>query len=59
MRTFILTIIAVCTLSFASAQEGMKFQKGNWQEIKELAAKENKLIFVDFYTQWCGPCQNG
>lgn len=26
-------------------------------EAIELSKKENKLIFIDFYTDWCGPCK--
>ena len=25
--------------------------------MQELAKKEDKLIFVDFYTDWCAPCR--
>ena len=28
-----------------------------WKEIKEKAVKENKMIFFDAYTAWCGPCK--
>lgn len=27
------------------------------QEAQELAAKEHKIIFMDAYTSWCGPCK--
>ena len=29
-----------------------------WTEAVAKAKAENKLIFIDFYTQWCGPCLN-
>ncbi len=43
-----------------SAQEnkGIQFhQNESWESIVALAKKENKLIFMDCYTSWCGPCK--
>lgn len=39
------------------AQDGIRFEHGTWQELRDLAQKNNKLIFVDCYTSWCGPCK--
>ncbi|TAE18329.1 MAG: DUF255 domain-containing protein [Bacteroidetes bacterium] len=33
------------------------FEKGTWAEIKAKAQKEKKMIFIDAYTTWCGPCK--
>lgn len=36
---------------------GMKFTEGSWSDIVKMAQKENKMIFVDCFTVWCGPCK--
>ena len=36
---------------------GIDFFHGTWEEALEKAKKEDKLIFVDAYTTWCGPCK--
>ena len=38
-------------------QEGVSFFKGSWKDALDKAKKERKLIFVDAYTVWCGPCK--
>jgi thiol-disulfide isomerase/thioredoxin len=42
---------------FALAQEGINFYTDDWNSILAKAEKENKLVFVDAYTTWCGPCK--
>ena len=41
----------------ALAARGIQFTEGSWSEILALAKKEDKPIFVDCYTVWCGPCK--
>lgn len=38
-------------------QTGIKFFEGTWEEALLLAKKQNKLIFLDIYATWCGPCK--
>lgn len=46
------------TISFyAQNKTGIQFQDKNLEEAKKLAEQENKLIFIDLYTTWCGPCK--
>jgi thioredoxin-related protein len=35
----------------------IEFEHGSFAEAKQKAAKENKLIFIDAFTVWCGPCK--
>jgi thioredoxin 1 len=44
--------------AIAAQPIGIVFTDGSWAKILEKAKKENKLIFFDAYTSWCGPCKN-
>lgn len=37
--------------------QGISFYEGPWKEAMEKAKKEDKLLFVDAYAKWCGPCK--
>lgn len=44
----------------ATAQEkeaSIIFEETSWDDLLEKAKTEDKLIFVDVYTSWCGPCK--
>lgn len=61
-QNFLLKLVLSLSILFSYANtvlaQGIKFyQKESWEEIKAIAAKENKLIFIDVYTDWCGPCK--
>ncbi|MCB0594137.1 MAG: thioredoxin family protein [Lewinellaceae bacterium] len=56
MRFFLLMAAVVFSGSLF-AQEGIEFSKENWEGILAKASAENKLIFMDAYTTWCGPCK--
>lgn len=51
----VLTILVFTETIFAA---GIRFvENKKWVEILALAKKENKLIFLDGYATWCGPCK--
>jgi thiol-disulfide isomerase/thioredoxin len=45
-------------VGFGSAlAQGIAFEPGDWKSVVAKAKAENKLIFLDTYTTWCGPCK--
>jgi thioredoxin 1 len=40
-----------------NAEVGIQFIEENWSKAVEQAKKQKKMIFIDAYTSWCGPCR--
>lgn len=60
MKNWLLVLLLFATVGSIgqSAENGMLFEHAaNWQSVLTKAKKENKMIFVDAYTTWCGPCK--
>jgi thioredoxin 1 len=59
---FVLTSFTICQFSSAPVKEkveeiGINFKSISFADALKLAKKENKIIFIDAYTTWCGPCK--
>ena len=55
---YILLVCSLCLFGETGAQNrSIEFREGNWEQMLKMAKKEKKMIFVDCYTSWCGPCK--
>ncbi|CAN5254582.1 hypothetical protein BH09BAC1_BH09BAC1_09760 [soil metagenome] len=73
MKTLLMTLVMVSALMLGTvnsvqagcestttckpADTGIAFFQGTWSEALAAAKKQKKLIFVDAYAVWCGPCK--
>ena len=56
MKTILAALIGalICSSGFS---QNINFQEGTFEEALAKAKSENKLVFMDCYTVWCGPCK--
>jgi thiol-disulfide isomerase/thioredoxin len=54
-KLLILISFQLTTLLLLS--QGINFFHGSFNEAIEKAKSENKLVFIDCFTYWCGPCK--
>ena len=55
MKKFLLIYVGILYSVLAFGQTN--FQKLTLNEACEKAKAEGKMVFVDLYTSWCGPCK--
>ncbi|NML56149.1 thioredoxin fold domain-containing protein [Chryseobacterium cheonjiense] len=53
----IVSVLFLFSVITAFAQEAIQFQELPFKDLILKAKKENKLVFIDAYTSWCGPCK--
>lgn len=54
LRLFTIVLIII-TANILNAEE-VSFSNGSYQEILDLAKQENKIVMIDFITDWCKWC---
>ena len=54
-RSLIYLFILFLTTSINA--QGIEFLHGSWEDALDAAKEEDKIIFVDAYAKWCGPCK--
>lgn len=60
MKKIILAIFLLGMSVYTYAQDGihfMDYKKTTFDQVLTKAQEENKIVFVDIWTTWCGPCK--
>lgn len=53
-KSLVILFLSWFAISFA---QGITFDTASFAKLQAKAKKENKLIFLDAYASWCGPCK--
>ncbi len=56
-RFFQFFSLLFCLAPAAIFSQGMEFNHDDWAAVLQKSKAENKLIFMDAFTTWCGPCK--
>ena len=57
MKISVLSVIAVLLGGTLPVQSQVVFEETGIKAVFQKAREENKLVFMDCYTTWCGPCK--
>ena len=55
MKYLLIVGVLMTSWTVQAQDRSIRFEEGSYQEVLAKAKKENKLLFIDCYTSWCGP----
>lgn len=53
----LILLLGMTSLTSSEVLDGIDFKQISLEKAKKEAKQEGKLIFIDAYTDWCGPCK--
>lgn len=56
-KIFVIALLLSIRTVATHAEEGIVFFNGTFPEALAKAKEQNKLVFMDCFTTWCGPCK--
>lgn len=59
-KNLLVAFVAMFVFTHFAQAQGIAFESDTlkWEKILAKAKAENKIVFVDAYTTWCGPCKS-
>ena len=57
MKKWIWSALCLMFAFGGHAQEGVEFFEGSLEQALQEARAQKKMLFIDAYTSWCGPCR--
>ena len=57
MKKLLILLCLLTGMQFVVANSTIQFEQMSLKDVLSKAQSEQKLVFFDAYTSWCGPCK--
>ncbi len=56
-KFYLITAVSLMLMNFSVFGQGINFNHDKWDDVLQKAKQEKKLIMMDAFASWCGPCK--